>query len=266
MIVLIQTTMDGASVDVSVISRITTRPEQVRVVNAWLSTLQGPRTHTLATMHPQFPGMCEEVARLKGHGFKGFKLHPDYQGFFVDEERMFPFYEAVRDAGMWILFHAGLDRGLPGHEVHAPPQRLLRVLKTFPGLQIIAAHMGGEELYEETEQYLLGRDIFLDTSFVLQKMPVEVLQRMVRKHSAERILFGTDSPWSHQGQELEFLSSLDFLTVREKERILCGNAAELLGIVGAERDDGRVAAPATLDSSGKISGPQRFPGCPAERS
>ncbi|MDF1552499.1 MAG: amidohydrolase family protein [Deferrisomatales bacterium] len=229
--------MDASGVDLSVISRITTRPEQVGPVNDWLASLQGPRIRSLATMHPGLPSLCDEVGRLAERGFPGFKLHPDYQGFFVDEERMFPFYEAARDAGMWLLFHAGLDRGLPGREVHAPPERLLRVHEAVPGLRIVAAHMGGEDLYEETERCLLGRDIYLDTSFVLRKMSVAVLKRMLRKHPAERILFGSDSPWSHPGQDLAFLSSLDFLPDRARERITGGNAAELLGMVPPSRSE-----------------------------
>lgn len=39
---------------------------------------------------------------LKEAGFPGFKLHPDYQDFFVDEERMLPIYEAVFNEGLVI--------------------------------------------------------------------------------------------------------------------------------------------------------------------
>lgn len=222
--------MDDAGVDLSVISRITTRPDHTRPVNDWLAGLQGPRIRCLATMNPDLPGLYDEVSRVAEQGFRGFKLHPDYQGFFADEERMFPFYEAVRDAGMWILFHAGLDRGLPGREVHASPARLRRVLDAVPGLTLVAAHMGGEGIYHETEEHLLGEDVYLDTSFVLQRMPVEVLERMLARHPAERILFGTDSPWGHQGGELAYLRSLAFLSDEQKHRVTCRNAAELLGI------------------------------------
>jgi len=222
--------MDDAGIDLSVISRITTRPDQVEAVNTWLQGLRGPRTPSLCTMHPELPGMVDEVARLRARGFRGFKLHPDYQGFFVDEERMFPFYEAVAAAGMWILFHAGLDRGLPGSPVHATPARLLKVHRAFPQLKIIAAHMGGEDIYEETEAHLLGQDVYLDTSFVLQKMPLQTLERFFCRHPTERILFGTDSPWSDQGRDLAFLRGRPFLRGAELERITFRNAAELLGL------------------------------------
>jgi len=222
--------MDEADIDISVISRITTRPEQVATVNDWLRRLQGPRTIAMCTMHPELPGLCDEVVRLRRQGFRGFKLHPDYQGFFVDEQRMFPFYEAAAAADMWILFHAGLDRGLPGHQIHATPARLRRVHEAFPRLPIIAAHMGGEANYEETEELLLGRDIYLDTSFVLRKMPLATLERFCRRHPRERLLFGTDTPWSHQGRDLAFLRQLPFLSSEEADQLLWKNAAILLGV------------------------------------
>jgi predicted TIM-barrel fold metal-dependent hydrolase len=222
--------MDDAGVDLSVISRITTRPSQVGPVNAWLEDLQGPRTLPLCTMHPDVTGIAEQVAGLRARGFPGFKMHPDYQGFFVDDERMFPFYEAVAASGMWILFHAGLDRGLPGHPVHATPARLLRVHRAFPRLRIIAAHLGGEDNYEETEKRLLGRDIYLDTSFVLRKIPVRTLERFLRKHPTERVLFGSDTPWSDQKLDLDFLRGLPFLSGGDVDRITGRNAAELLGL------------------------------------
>ncbi|MHB8765182.1 MAG: amidohydrolase family protein [Deferrisomatales bacterium] len=227
----LRASMDAAGVDLSVVSRITTSGRQVRAVNRWLLGLQGPRLRAAATLHPEAPSLPDEIAWLHGAGFKGIKLHPDYQGFMVDDRRMFPAYEALAALGLWVLFHAGLDRGLPG-PVHAPPDRLLRVHRAFPGLRMVLAHLGGEDVYEATEELLLGCDLYLDTSFVLRKIPEATLRRFARKHPAERLLFGTDSPWSHQGEDLAYLRSRSFWSAGEKERIAGGNAAELLGLGG----------------------------------
>lgn len=222
--------MDEAGIDVSVISRITTRPDQVDAVNRWLASLNTPRTPAAATVHPELSDLADRVEPLRRQGFTGFKVHPDYQGFYVDEPRMFSFYEAAQAADMWILFHAGLDRGLPGAEVHGSPERLLRVHRAFPRLAIVAAHMGGEEIYDETERLLLGRDVYLDTSFVLRKMDEGTLRRFLRRHDPERILFGTDSPWGHQGLDVRFFRSLAYLGTRDRERMMGGNAARLLRV------------------------------------
>ena len=90
--------------------------------------------------------------------------------------------------------------------------------------------MGGTELYTETDEYLVGSAIYLDTSFVLQEMTMTLLKRFFTKHSIERFLFGTDSPWTDQLEELRLFLSLPFLTGDEKEKITGTNAARLLGI------------------------------------
>jgi predicted TIM-barrel fold metal-dependent hydrolase len=52
---------------------------------------------------------------------------------------------------------------------------------------------------------------------------------MVRLFGAQRILFGSDSPWNDQCGEVEKIRALP-LSEGEKTAILGGNAAELLGL------------------------------------
>lgn len=221
--------MDRSGIDISIISRITTRPERVAAVNQWLLACVTKGVNVMATVHPDLPTDVDDVKSLKKRGFVGIKMHPDYQGFFVDEERMYPFYEAAQKAMMPILFHAGLDRGLPP-PVHATPDRLLKVHQRFPDLVMVAAHMGGEAVYHETENILLGSGIYLDTSYVLRLMDKATLQRFFLKHPVERFLFGSDSPFTDQLTELEYFLTLPFLSEADKEKVICTNAARLLGL------------------------------------
>lgn len=221
--------MDKAGIDLSVVCSVATKPDMVKSTHRWLESIRNRRIMPFGTMHPDRLGRLEEVRDLKRRGFKGFKVHPDYQGFFVDERRMYPFYEAAQAEGMIILFHAGLDRGLPD-PVHSTPERLAKVHKDFPSLRMVVAHMGGEAVFDETEKYLLGREVFMDTSFVLRVMPPHVLERFVKKHPAERILFGSDSPWTDQSEELRFLMGLPYLSGEDKEKIAGRNAVRLLGL------------------------------------
>lgn len=219
--------MQTSSVDFSLISRITTRKDNVASVNQWLLDCTRPNVLPMATVHPDLPVASSDLAAMRAQGFRGVKLHPDYQGFFVDDPRMYPFYEAAQAVQMPVLFHAGLDRGLPP-PVHATPRRLLKVHRAFPGLLMIAAHMGGEDNYEETEALLLGREIFIDTAFVLRIMPPATLKRFFRKHPIDRILFGSDSPFTDQAVELAFLFDLPYLTPAEKEKVAGENTAALI--------------------------------------
>ena len=221
--------MVNAGIDLSVVSAVATRPEQVASMQRWLTGIRQPGIKTLAAMHPADPLGSEQMKALKRDGFRGFKMHPDYQDFFVDDPRMFPLYETVAAEGMFILFHAGVDRGLP-YPIHATPKRLAAVLDAVPGLCVIAAHLGGEDAYEETEEYLLGRNLYMDTAFVLSRMPGAFRERILKGHPVERLLFASDSPWTDQKEELRFLLDLPYLTESDKEKICFSNAARLLDL------------------------------------
>ncbi|MBN1848864.1 MAG: amidohydrolase [Deltaproteobacteria bacterium] len=221
--------MHKAGIDKSAVSRITSRPDQVQSVNEWLSGLARPDIIPMANWLPELAVEPDLISRLKTQGFRCMKFHPDYQGFDIDDRRMYPFYEAAQADGMPILIHSGLDRGLKP-PWRAMPERLAKVCRDFPKLFIIAAHMGGEDNYEDTEQYLLGKDIYLDTSFILRKMPIRTLERFIRKHSIDHIIFGSDSPWIDQTADIEYLFSLPFLSSEVKEKIAGLNAARLLAL------------------------------------
>jgi predicted TIM-barrel fold metal-dependent hydrolase len=223
--------MAAGGIDLSVVAAVATKPEQVGSIQRWLTDIRQPGIETLAAMHPADPLTLTQMKGLKQQGFRGFKLHPDYQDFFVDDPRMYPVYETVAEAGMFILFHAGVDRGLP-YPVHGTPKRLAAVHKAVPELRVIAAHLGGEDAYEETAECLLGEDVYLDTAFVLRQMPGTFRELILREHPADRLLFASDSPWMDQGEELRFLLQLPFLTDGDKEKICSSNAARLLGLEG----------------------------------
>ena len=222
----LKASMRSAGIDMAIVSRITTDPKRVKSVNNWLLECRQERIRPLAAIHPDVPDVQTYVAGLKDAGFLGIKIHPDYQGFYVDDPAMLPVYEAAESAGLPILFHAGLDRGLPP-PVRAMPNRLLNIHELFPNLAMVAAHMGGEDNYDETVEYLLGKDIYLDTAFVLSIMTHDTLRTFFSKHPIERFLFGTDSPFANQTIELNCLKNFPFLNSEEKQKIMSLNAAEL---------------------------------------
>jgi uncharacterized protein len=222
-----------AGITHSVMAPIATKPSQVRRINAWTAEMNArhPGLIGFGTLHPRQDDWDDEVAFLVEHGIKGIKLHADYQRFFVDEDEVIPMYRTVARAGLIVLFHAGVDIGLPP-PVHCPPERLARVLDAVPELQVVAAHMGGFRQWELVEQHLLGRRLYLDTSFALPWMGPERLMSLMRGHSVRRILFATDSPWADQAGDLAAFRALP-LTDEEREAITWKNAAQLLKLEGA---------------------------------
>lgn len=225
----LEESMRKNGIAVSVTQPVSTKPAQVPAVNGFAIELNSrPSLINFGTLYPDYEGNGAEIQRLKKAGIKGVKFHPDYQSFFVDEERMFPLYRKMADAGLIAFFHAGIDIGLPP-PVHCTPDRLVRVLDRVPDLTIVAAHFGGFKMWDDVEKHLVGRNLWLDTSYTLAWLPVARFVNMARKHGVERILFGTDSPWADQGEEIR-LHEESGLTEAELSAVFHDNAARLLGV------------------------------------
>src|SRR5690606_8177531 len=101
--------MERSGVDISVILPIATKPTQVEGITNWSKTIQSERIISFGSIHPEYNGWKDEIKRMLDNGIRGVKFHPDYQDFFVNDEKMFPIYEGLFDAGMIVVFHAGLD-------------------------------------------------------------------------------------------------------------------------------------------------------------
>lgn len=222
----IRASMKKAGVDKSVVQSIATKPSQTEKVNDWSAEIQDEDIIPFGSIHPDYENWQDELYRLQKLGIKGIKFHPDYQKFYVDDQRMYPFYDQATNMGFIILFHAGTDIGLhPPY--HCTPDRLAKVVGSFPDGKIVAAHMGGYSYWDDVEELLVGTSIYLDTSMGIGKMSDEQAKRIIIRHGPEKVLFGTDSPWSDQTEEIAYIKMLG-LEKKALEAILGGNAARLL--------------------------------------
>ena len=108
------------------------------------------------------------------------------------------------------------------------PKMAAELLRDVQPEKLVLAHMGGNLLWDEVEEYLVGKPVYFDTGVVLDTMEEEQFLRIVRNHGADKILFATDSPWAGQKEFVALLQKMP-LTEEEKEQILGGNACRLLG-------------------------------------
>ena len=218
--------MDKDGVDIAVIQSIATNPTQQHNVNSFAIELNRDRRFVaFGSIHPNATDALDELERLKEAGIKGIKFHPDYQGFFIDEERMKPIYKKISSLGMITLFHAGHDYGF-APPYHGMPDNLLRALSWFDS-PVVAAHWGGVGCAEQVLDKLCGQDVWFDLSFGHGTMPRSFAQAILEKHTPDRLLFGSDMPWHRPAWELRLLDTLD-LSETEKEKILHRNAEVLL--------------------------------------
>lgn len=232
----LKASMESGGIDVSVILPIVTNPHQFDSilrfavqVNETCAQGPGPRLISLASVHPLADDFKAQLRQIKYEGFRGIKLHPNYQGVHFDDIRFMRIIDAASELGLFVLTHAGADPYTPDEEF-CSPDMVLRVLDEVAPPRLILAHMGSNEHYEESEQKLCGRPVWFDTAYSIMHMPEEQFVRMVHLHGADRVLFGTDTPWTSQKQCAEKLNSITGLSQAEKKMILSGNAELLLGI------------------------------------
>lgn len=220
--------MAESGTDVSVVLNIATNAHQQRSVNDYAGEINNGRDiFSFGSVFPDGDDVFDELERIKAMGLKGVKLHPDYQGFFIDDEKMKPIYQKISSLGLIMIFHAGADYGFPP-PYHATPDRIARAMKWFDG-PVIAAHWGGLNYNEEVLQRLCGSEIYFDCALGYMMMPKFCAEKIIEKHGCDKILFGTDSPWHTAEMELKLLNSLG-LSSDELEKITSGNAKKLLGI------------------------------------
>ena len=226
--------MDRAGIGLSVVANIATRPAQLESILRFSQELMSDRVYPLVSFHPG--NTLEEVKgllrRCREHGLAGVKLHPMYQEFAIDEERMFPYYESVLDAGGFVLFHTGYDIAFPGN-TQADIERVRRLARRLPDLPIVATHTGGWRQWDRIGQLEDCPHVYTDISMTLSEMDDDVFIRLLAVFGEDRVLFGTDSPWTDQKEMVERINGLP-LSDGFKEKIFSLNAIRFLGAVGVE--------------------------------
>lgn len=146
----------------------------------------------------------------------------------MEDPRLEPVWKTCSEQGLFVFLHAG------GERVFKPPYRsspgaIAALLARHPRLSVVAAHLGGFQMWDESERVLVGKPLTLDLSHTLGWMPEEQIVRMVRNHGANRIVFGSDGPWQDCGKVLQAFLKLP-LSGDEQGPILWENAARLLGL------------------------------------
>ena len=206
-----------------------------RGINRWAELNNCAPILLTGTVHPREKDAADEIERIAEAGLKGVKVHPEYQKFRFSEKELDRVWQACAANGLFLITHAGGDVGFP-QPWHSNPEDLLGLHKRVPGLKLVCAHFGSWGMYDDVEKFLIGEDIYIDTAFLAVSTPADpgwiepdkALQ-MIRKHGAERVLFGSDSPWCCQHKALQWIDDLG-LTPAEQELIKGRNAAKLLEV------------------------------------
>lgn len=224
----LQRGMTENGISKSVTLPVATKPEQVEIINRNAVKAISDQIIPFGSLHPDTKNFTEEIEFLKKNNIKGIKLHPEYQQFMADDTSMYPIYEEILSQNLIVLFHAGKDPW-PAICMGGYPERLKNVVKNFPRLKIVAAHMGGWRMWDEVLEILAGENLYIDTSAVIKELNPDLFIKILNKHGSDKILFGTDSPWFSQKENINYINNLE-ISVEQKEHIFYKNALNVLGL------------------------------------
>jgi predicted TIM-barrel fold metal-dependent hydrolase len=192
---------DRAGIGRVVVHTAATDPSQVIPANNWAMDMerQSPRVTAFGTLHPDYAEPEKELARLRRAGITGLKFHPDFQGFFLDDPKFYRLMEMIGDD--WtLMIHVGDT--LPPEKNPSCPYKMAKLRENFPGPRLIAAHLGGFSHWKYAVEGLAGKDVYFDTSSSLSFIDDDTLREIVRRHPADRLLFGSDYPLFDPGDEM----------------------------------------------------------------
>jgi hypothetical protein len=179
----------------------------------------------------------EEAKRLiREHGVRGFKFHPNIQGFFPNDRSVYPLYEVIAAAGLPALFHtghSGIGSGLPGgggiRLKYSNPMYVDDVAVDFPELPIVLAHPSFPWQDEAISVALHKEQVYIDLSGWSPKYFPPQLVRYANTLLRDRVLFGSDFPMLTPDRWLADFEELD-IKPEVRPLILKENAARLLGL------------------------------------
>jgi predicted TIM-barrel fold metal-dependent hydrolase len=178
-----------------------------------------------------------QVRRLvREFGVRGFKFHPNVQGFSPDDRLAYPLYEAIEAEGAIAVFHTGQTgigagaRGGGGIRLkYSNPMLVDDVACDFPDMPIILAHPSFPWQDEALAVATHKPQVYIDLSGWSPKYFPPQLVQYANTLLKDKVLFGSDYPLLTPDR---WLADFEKLPIKDevRPRILKKNAARLLGL------------------------------------
>ncbi len=229
------------------------RLKRHRVTRAWTGTFEGV-LHTdmaganarlaetcqregagilepIGSVNPTFPDWEDDVRRChEVHRMRGLRLHPNYQGYTLDDERFFRLLKIATDRRIFVQIALSIedDRSqnpaLTALPVPAGP--LLEILTQVAGARLMLLNGGSRVLGGNIDllQRLSAAGVMFDIATL---EGVAGIENLLRRVPGIRVTFGSHSPYFYFEAALLKLQE-SVLSPSELEAIRSGNAQALL--------------------------------------
>lgn len=163
---------------------------------------------------------------VKELGLKGLKIHPNNLNLDADDLRLIPILRKAAKLNIPVMYHS--NPCMTGFHDNSSPDKINKIIKVFPDVNFITAHMGGMKYLDA-----YSGCTYVDISFTLIELVelygIEQTNRILRMFGPDRLIFASDFPEGNYATYFEILDKMDF-TNEEIEKIAYKNAQKVLGI------------------------------------
>lgn len=210
------------------------KPDMAAWLNQWARSFaaETPDCLPTATFFPE-PDAARYVVDAIEAGTRVFKAHVQVGQYDPSDPLLDPVWGAIADAGIPVVLHSG-SGPVPGRYTGPGPVRA--VLRRFPGLALIIAHMGMPEYAEFADICATHDNVRLDTTmaftaFIEETMPFPASELPRVRDLGDKILFGSDFPnIPHSYAEaLTAVTEIDGVDDDWLRKVLHDNAHALFG-------------------------------------
>jgi uncharacterized protein len=227
----LRATMAAAGIGHAMVLGVANVARTVQRTNEWIGAVDRSVFTPFGTVHPDLAPEVN-VRSLLDNGIGGVKLHPLFQDLSLDDPRVIELLHALAAAGIVVITHAGAG-GSDEANHRGSPAALRAALDAVPTLTLIACHFGGYHRLDEADELMVGSRAYLETSWPprLADLDRDRIRSLIRRHGADRVIFGSDWPMADPGAEIAAVRELG-LEPAETDAILGGTLAGLIGLAG----------------------------------
>jgi hypothetical protein len=175
------------------------RPGMLRYLNDHTLRLaeEVPAVIPTFTIYPE-PGVGAETARCLAAGGRAVKVHLQVGGFDATDPMLDDAWAQLQEGGTAVILHAAAVADGSGNEQWCGPGPVRRLLRRFPGLRLVIAHLGAPDSDDFVTLAEQHPGVWLDTAMVftdppyLGPTPLHLVGRLATLGG--RVVFGSDFP------------------------------------------------------------------------
>lgn len=154
------------------------------------------------------------------YGFRGLKLHPDWEYFYMHGQTVRPILDRAAEYGWPVLFHTG-------YYPLSHPTLAMPLAEAYPSVNFILAHLG----YRHTTDAIIvaqrHSNVYLETS---GNSTAQAIRDVLTRVGPQQLLYGSDLPYTQpQDVQLKVIHQPS-LSAEDRALIMGGTLGRLLGL------------------------------------